>query len=60
MKKLYFILLLIVSQQLFSQYTSHIIGRWKLGVNIGDTFQTTDVSNKFFRLGYGKSKGESL
>jgi len=54
MKKIYtFILILLFTQQLFAQYSSHGIGRWKLGVNVGGTFQTADVSNKLFGLGYG-------
>ncbi|MCO6501427.1 MAG: hypothetical protein J5I47_13785, partial [Vicingus serpentipes] len=54
MKKIYSIgLLLIFSQLLFSQNTSTGIGRWKLGVNVGGTFQSADISTKLFGLGYG-------
>ena len=53
MKKIYIVLLLLVSQQLLSQQVSSGIGRWKLGLNVGATWQTADVSTKLFDLGYG-------
>ena len=53
MKKIYFLALLLFSQQLFSQYVSSGIGKWKLGLNIGATWQTADVSTDLFDLGYG-------
>ena len=56
MKKIYFItLLLIFSQLLSAQHTSTGIGRWKLGVNVGGTFQSADISTQLFGLGYGAS-----
>ena len=53
MKKIYFLVLLLFSQQLFSQYVSSGIGKWKLGLNVGTTWQTADVSTDLFDLGYG-------
>jgi hypothetical protein len=53
MKKIYILVLLLFSQQLFSQYVSTGIGKWKLGLNVGATWQTADVSTDLFDLGYG-------
>jgi hypothetical protein len=53
MKKLYIIILLLVSHQLLSQSVTTGIGRWKLGINIGTTWQTADLTTNLFDLGYG-------
>ena len=53
MKKIYIILLLLISQEVFSQYSSSGIGRWRLGFNIGATWQHADVRSNRFDLGYG-------
>ena len=53
MKKIYIILFLLISQQVLSQQVSSGIGRWKLGLNVGATWQTADVSTDLFDLGYG-------
>ncbi len=53
MKKLYFVILLLCSTTLFSQYTSSGIGRWRLGLNVGATWQTANINSSLFDLGYG-------
>jgi hypothetical protein len=53
MKKLYIIIFLLFTQQLFSQYSSTGFGRWKLGLNIGGTWQTASVNTHLLDLGYG-------
>ena len=53
MKKLYIIIFLLVSTQLLAQSVSTGIGRWKLGFNVGATWQTADVTTDLFDLGYG-------
>ncbi len=53
MKKIYVVLLLLISQQVLSQHVSSGIGKWKLGLNVGVTWQTADVHKDLFHLGYG-------
>jgi len=53
MKKIYFVLLLLISQQILSQHVSSGIGKWRFGFNVGATWQTADINTDLFDLGYG-------
>ena len=53
MKKIYFILLLLLTTSLYSQHTSTGVGRWRLGLNIGGTWQTANINSKLLDVGYG-------
>lgn len=53
MKKFYFILLLLFTTSLFSQHTSTGVGRWRLGLNVGGTWQTANINSKLLDVGYG-------
>ena len=53
MKKIFVILLILCAQPLLSQHASGGIGKWKLGINIGGTWQTANINSSLIDLGYG-------
>ncbi len=53
MKKLYLLIFILFSSQLYSQYYSSGIGRWKLGLNIGGLCQRADVKHDVYNFGFG-------
>ena len=53
MKKIYFILFILFTTSLFAQHTSTGVGRWRLGLNIGGTWQTANINSNLLDLGYG-------
>ena len=54
MKKiLYTLVCLLITFTIYAQHQNYSVGKVKFGINIGTTFQSTDISTQLFGLGYG-------